>query len=577
MSYGYLTLVLHAHMPYLRQAGRWPHGEEMLHEAIAETYIPLLNALYDLRAEGVPFRLTIGITPVLAEQLADADVLDAFETFLLEEIERAEEDVGRFQAAEQAGEPQAGHLSYLARFYGDWYDNVLQSFRERFGRNLVRPFRLLQDEGYIEIITGPATHGYLPLLARDSSIYGQLKIGVTTYFRHFGRLPRGIWLPECGYRPAYYVETEEGEYIRPGLEEFLAEFNLRYTFVDSHSIEGPPPTLETGEAQGLPYRSLPLRRWVARTEGDDRQVDGHSTFRPYYIHGSNVALYGRDGRTGKQVWSASDGYPGDYIYREFHRKDRRSGLQYWRITGEEVDLADKALYDPYDAFHRAREHAAHFVELVREHLRQYDGHHDGAEPPGIIVAAYDTELFGHWWFEGVVWLKEALLRLSRDPGMTLTTAGAYLQEYPPEESIAVPEGSWGQGGGHATWQNPATDWMWSLVHEAERRMERLVRRYPDAEGDRLEVLKQLARELLLLQSSDWFFLVGTQQAEQYAGERFQEHLARFNRLALLVEKERLDQEERLSLQEYCHLDNAFLNMDYRVFAARGGQANSDQG
>jgi 1,4-alpha-glucan branching enzyme len=234
-----------------------------------------------------------------------------------------------------------------------------------------------------------------------------------------------------------------------------------------------------------------------------------------------------------------------------------------------VGLGEKELYDPYHAFHRAQEHAAHFVEVVREHLL---GYWTRSGRPGIVVAAYDTELFGHWWFEGISWLKEVLLRISRDPDLAVITAGEYLEQYPPEEAIVLPEGSWGKGGDHSTWMNPETAWMWPLIHEAERRMERLVARFPDADGERLEVLKQAARELLLLESSDWPFLIDTGQAVAYATDRFQGHLARFNRLCLLAERPSLDGADRDYLQECQRLDNPFMNLDYRVFAAREGVA-----
>ncbi|MGC8874909.1 MAG: glycoside hydrolase family 57 protein [Chloroflexia bacterium] len=567
MTKGYLTFVLHSHMPYVRQAGRWPFGEEMLHEAMAETYLPLLNALHDLRADGVPYRLTVGITPILAEQLADPEVLDHFEAFLLEEVERAHGDVERFQKA-QSSSPDAAHLLYLARFYEERYRSLLGTFRERFHRDLVGAFHLLQDEGYIEILTSAATHAYLPLMERDSTIYGQLRIGVTTYLRHFGRLPRGIWLPECGYRPAF-LKAEGGQEVqKPGLEEFLAELNLRYTFVETHAIErGRLSGKAAGDVVG-PYGGPPKRKLVVPLE-EGRETTERTTFRPYYIQNSTVAVFGRDARTGKQVWSASEGYPGDFVYREFHRKDDVSGLQYWRVTGDRVDLGAKELYDPYLAFHRAQEHAAHFAEVVREHLL---GYWTRSGRPGIVVAAYDTELFGHWWFEGISWLKEVLLRLSRDDQVELMTAGEYLEQFPPEEAIVLPEGSWGKGGDHSTWMNPATEWMWPLIHEAEQRMEYLVGRFPDSDGERLEVLKQAARELLLLESSDWPFLIDTGQAVAYATDRFQGHLARFNRLCVLAEKPSLDDADRAYLQECQRLDNPFFNLDYRVFAAREGLA-----
>ncbi len=570
MPKGYLTFVLHSHMAYVRQTGRRPHGEEMLHEAIAETYVPLLNSLYDLRAAGVPFALTIGITPILAEQLADPDVLDRFETFFMEKLRHAEQDEQRFrqsmQRARESEVTQAAHCVYLARFYVDWYRNLLGVFRERFGRDLVGAFRLLQDEGLIEIITSAATHAYLPLIGRDSTLYAQLRTAVTSYLRHFARLPRGLWLPECGYRPAY---RQDEEILKPGLEAFLAELNLRYTFSESHMIEQGRLAREViGEAVS-PAGRLPRRELIVQPLGQEQSMGQHGTFQAYTIQGSNVAVYGRDPHTGRQVWSAEEGYPGDFAYREFYRKDAHSGLRYWRTTGDQIDLGDKELYDPYHAFHRAKEHAAHFVGVVRGYLSACL---EQRGQPGIIVAAYDTELFGHWWFEGTTWLREVLAFLGQDPEIALTTAGEYLEEHPPQESIVLPEGSWGKGGDHSTWLNRDTEWMWPLLHEAERLMETLVARFPDAQGEKLEVLKQTARELLLLQSSDWPFLVGSDQAAAYAKERFQGHLARFHRLSLLAEKDVLSEDDRFFLQECQHLDNPFMNIDYRAFAAREDQA-----
>ncbi|MBN1483423.1 MAG: DUF1957 domain-containing protein [Chloroflexia bacterium] len=561
MSKGYFTFVLHAHMPYVRQPGQDAHGELPLHEAIAESYIPLLNACYDLRKEEVPFRLTVALPPILVEQLADVDVLDRFESLLVEKKARIAEDVEQFRSLEARGEDErASHLLYLARFYVDWYDNILESFRERFGRDLVAAFRMLQDEGLIEIITAPATHAYLPLLARDSSLYAQIKMGVTSYLRHFGRLPRGFWLPECGYRPACRDLLGECEALRPGLEEFLAELNLRYTFVPGQMIED----LESV----LPQSRL-------RSSAPAQQLAGPPTvFRPYLIQSSNVAVFGCDERAGRQVWLAQEGYPGDYVYREFARRAESSGLHYWRISGEQVPLEEKCLYDPYQAFRQAQRDAAHFGQLICEHLRGYQRR--GGEP-GIVVASYAAELLGYGWFEGILWLKEVLLQLSRQPDIRLTTAGAYLKEHPPCEAIALPEVSPQEAEGPFCWVNPATVWMWPLIHEAERRMELAVARFPDADGDRLEVLKQAARELLLLQCGDWPFWVGTQQGGAYAARRFQEHLARFNRLLLLLDKEILEPQDRRLMQEYQYLDNPFLNMDYRFFAARGEQAGPLEG
>ncbi len=563
MPLGAFTFVLHTHLPFVRMAGRWPHGEEMLHEAMAETYIPLLNALYDLREEGVDFRLAIGITPILMEQLADEEVKKHFMAYLEERIQLAEEDAKiHLKRGEEA-------IASLASFYKDWYSGIFHSFVARFGKDILGAFRRLQDEGYVEILTSAATHAYLPLLDRDSSIYAQLRVGLQTYFRHMGRMPKGIWLPECGYRPGYMKDPRPGEpinhpYYKPGLEEFLADLNLLFFFTDSYVIEGGRMVGKVaGDVIG-PYGGVPRRRLVIKTD-ELPTVRKGTTFRPYYIQATRVAVFGRDEGTGLQVWSASYGYPGDFLYREFHKKDEHSGLKFWRVTGAQVDLGRKEVYDPGRAKEQVKIHVDHFCNLVKGRLRSF---YQETNQYGIIVSAYDTELFGHWWFEGILWLKEVLRSLSRDPEVELTTPSSYLEEHPPTEAMAIPESSWGLGGAHWTWFNPETEWMWPLIHNAERTMEEMVELYPDAPDTMREFLNQAARELLLLQASDWPFLISTGQAKDYAMGRFQQHLARFNHLISIARRGETSPQDWEFLKEISGVDNPFPDIDYRLFKER---------
>ena len=532
----------------------------MLHEAIAETYIPLLNAVNELIREGFSPRLTVGLTPILLEQLNDEDVKNHFEAYIEDKITLSKADVARF---EEKGDER--RLS-LALFYLSWYRNILESFQVGYQRDLVGAFRRLQDEGYFDILTSAATHGYLPLLERDSSIYGQLAVGVEHYRHLMGRAPQGIWLPECGYRPAYLRQTEAGEIRKPGIEEFLEAQGLSYFFTDSHVITG---GMLTGKAAGDvvgPYGSIPTRETIP-LPADRPHVQSGTTFRPCYVHSSNVAVFGRDEGTGVQVWSATHGYPGDLSYREFHRKDPRSGLQYWRVTDAGTDLAEKDLYDPGRAQERAHVHADHFARLVKQELMDF---HARTGRYGIVVSAYDTELFGHWWFEGITWIKEVLRRLSLDEEVELTTAASYLAAHSPEEAMALPESSWGQGGTHWTWLNPETEWMWALIHHAERKMERLVERFTRGGNGMRALLNQIGRELLLMQSSDWPFLITTGQATGYATNRFQEHVARFNHLTMLAESQKEGGDLPSFLREMFELDDIFPHLDYRLFAEREG-------
>jgi 1,4-alpha-glucan branching enzyme len=612
---GAFTFVLHSHLPYARLAGRWPHGEEWIHEAASETYIPLLNALYELREEGVPFRLTIGITPVLAEQLADADVCDHFDEFLDDKIARAKKDVLRFRGdlweqeqaklkpvrreeAEEGKLPPVDrkaieaakaasdaakrtqpekpwwvgdkHLEYLASFYLAYYEKIKYSFDHAYNRDIIGAFKLLQDEGYIEIITCAATHGYLPLLGKDSAIRGQLRAGVESYRRLFGRPPRAIWLPECAYRPAYY---EEDGTLRPGIERFLNEVGIKLFFSEAHLITGGAPVgVAAGEAIG-PYGEIKRRYLIPMSSVPSPGFEA-TTFEAYYVSDttagfqadehSGVAIIGRNNETGQRVWSADWGYPGDFDYREFHRKDGESGLQYWRVTGAKVDLGDKDFYHPDWAQHKVRRHAEDFVALVE---RIHQARHDYGLGYGLISSNYDTELFGHWWFEGVDWLKQVLRGLAASDKVDLVTASDYVEAHPPKQILHVPEGSWGTGGTHFTWNNVETEWMWEPLHDAEARMQALANRHAGDWGNELlrGVLNQAARELLLAESSDWPFLVTTGQARDYAIQRYSEHLERFNRLADSLEAGKPDGE--LAAQ-FWERDRLFENIDYRWWCSK---------
>jgi NitT/TauT family transport system substrate-binding protein len=237
---------------------------------------------------------------------------------------------------------------------------------------------------------------------------------------------------------------------------------------------------------------------------------------------------------------------------------------------ESYYLGDKPLYNPQWAAERVKEHAAHFVGLVEQLLTDYQL---ASGSPGVISSNYDTELFGHWWFEGVDWLKEVLRGLAASPKVELTTASAIVEKYPPQTVIELPEGSWGAGGGHFTWLNVDTQWMWPIIHQAEIRMEGLVETYPSATGDLRELLNQAAREVLLLESSDWPFLITTGQAKEYASERFMEHVERFTKLAELAEAGgAVSEETRQYLTNVEGLDNPFPGIDYRIFAPRQGSA-----
>lgn len=545
---GSFIFVFHSHFPYVRKSGCWPFGEEWIYEGILETYLPLLEAIYNLKEKNIPAKISIGLTPVLLEQLSDPYMLAGFENYLSDRLSRAEMDSRRF---ENSGERE---LERLSVFYIEYFKRLQNLYFERLRRDIIKAFDLLQNEGVIEILTSAATHAYLPLLKRDSSIQAQIELAINTHKRYFHKKPRGIWLPECAYRPGYTYKSGDNEgYWKKGIDEFLIANGIEYFTTDSHAIEG-GSAFWGGKMMGLYKETLPPRV-------DYSQKREATTYQPYLLKSGCVAL-GRNKETGLQVWSGDWGYPGDCNYREFHKKDSQSGLQYWKITGRDTDLGYKQLYSPENVVPRINENADHFNNLVEKLL---DNYYSKNKEKGFILAPYDTELFGHWWFEGISWIENVIEKMYHNPYVQQQTMGEFIDSKPPQRVIELLESSWGNGGGHYVWHNPDTEWIWPYVHSSEEEMERIVESNPCADGLNQEFLNQAGRELLLMQSSDWPFLITTGQAKEYAKERFMEHYQNFKKLVSFIKNDSYDSRAQEFLKEISSKNNPFPDMDYRAF------------
>lgn len=536
MILGSFTFVLHSHLPYVIAHGKWPHGMDWLNEATAETYIPILNVLYELVEEGYSPKMTIGITPILSEQLADPTFKEELSIYLEQKVKSAEDDIIEFQRYKKE------NLLKLAIIWKEYYNKIKDNFENKYKRDLIGAFKKLQDDGYIELITCAATHGYLPLLSQDTSVQAQIKLGVQVHQKYFGKKPRGIWLPESAYRPRYDwmppVETSLGKqsYLRKGIDEFLSENEIDYFFIDSALLKG-------GKAIGVYIdRFEALKQLWGQFEKhyEPRDEEFDKTPRELYLVNSGgegkkpVAVFTRDPETGLQVWSGEWGYPGDGNYLDFHKKHFPGGHRYWKVTSAKSDLADKMEYYPPDVERIVTENAAHFKGLVKKLLVEY---YQKTKKKGIVCAPYDAELFGHWWFEGTRFLKLVLQYISDDPEIELTTCSKFLDESKPNQVISIPEGSWGEGGYHYIWLNEWTEWTWKHIYEDELWMHRLADKFKDDTDENLSrILKQLARELLLLQASDWQFLISTWSARDYAELRLSEHHNNFVKLASMAER-----------------------------------------
>ena len=487
MRTGHLALVLHAHLPFVRHPEHEQFLEEdWLFEAITETYIPLLLMMERLVRERVPFQLTMSLTPPLVAMLQDELLQTRYARYLTERIEFAERELERTRDTPQ--------LHALAEFYRARYATCRNQFTDVWQRNLLTPFRELRASGHLEVIGCAATHGLLPLLAVNAeAARAQVLIGRDEYRRVFGADPVGFWLPECAYSPA--------------LDRVLQEANLRWFIADAHGLL---------DAKPQPQRAI---------------------YAPCYSP-AGPALFARDRESSRQVWSAESGYPGDPAYRDFYRDlgfdlpleylrmDQRkfTGLKYHRITG----AGEKGWYDPQAASVRAEVHASHFLAGRVEQMNELTAF--GFDP--IVTVPFDAELFGHWWFEGPEFLEHFIRKAAHEQAsFRLTSPTTFLANHATQQTVAPAASSWGDGGYWEVWLNETNAWIYPHLHAAACRIIALARaRNAWATPFDERVLRQLARELLLAQSSDWAFLMKAGTAREYASQRTTDHLLRFNTL-----------------------------------------------
>jgi 1,4-alpha-glucan branching enzyme len=535
---GFLTFTLHAHLPFVVNHGTWPHGIEWLHEAVAETYLPLLRVLSNLERDGIALHLNLVLSPLLLEQIAHPVFLAEFPNYIQRKIGAAREDEAYFLQSEEY------HLVGTARHWQRFFTQALEDF-EALGKDIVKGLRHFSDAGLISLLTSAASHGYLPLLGTDESVRAQIRTAVATHQRHLGSAPQGIWSPECGYRPAgpwkYPVSSEALQQLqqlqkpqpfdRIGLEQAFSESGLDFFFVDTHLVEEGERTVSPGN---LPPGTVPADERAERLTHEPHRT----LYQPYFVAGPYAGLelsqattiFPRDPRSALQVWSGESGYPADPDYLDFHKKRFPGGHRYWKVTGPGVGIADKQPYFSGDAAERVKSHANHFVSLVYEALEP--GLNDAI--PAILCAPFDAELFGHWWFEGPEWL-EAVARVlhehAQEMGIELISCADYLKSYPRAGFLALPEGSWGAEGGHQVWVNPETSWTYAHIYPAELTARAIATagKWRSSEmGSR--IVKQLCRELLLLEASDWQFLITTGAARDYAERRFLTHHDQFNEI-----------------------------------------------
>ncbi|RXT15025.1 1,4-alpha-glucan branching protein domain-containing protein [Ammoniphilus sp. CFH 90114] len=520
---GYLALVLHAHLPYVRHIEEECLEERWLFEAITETYVPLLQTFEDLVEEGVDFRITLSFSPTLLTMLADTLLLSRYERYLTKLI-----DLSKLEVARTRRDDQINSLSvrYLKTFIG------IQEYMRRHGYELIPRFKELAEKGVLELISTSATHGFMPAMETEEAIYSQWEVGLSTFERYFGFRPKGVWLPECGYTA--------------GVDRVLRQLGVHYFFCDTHSLKHATPKPNRGI-----YAPL--------------------------MTGYGVHAFARDPESSSQVWSSYDGYPGDYDYREYYRDIGfdlplsyikpyihsegirvNTGIKYYRITGQGDH---KEPYVPEWAMNKAADHAGNFL-FNREH--QVRHHRANMDRKPIIVSPYDAELFGHWWYEGPHFIRHLCKKIYYDQQeVKMITPSEYLNLYPHSDTGHLQESSWGRNGYGEVWINPDNAWIYRHLHKVEKRMVELVDQMDSPTALQERALNLAAKQLLLAQSSDWAFIIDNKTMVEYALRRLQEHLGTFHQLYLGLKSGLLDEDWTRELEQSYPI---FEHMTYRVYS-----------
>ena len=251
----------------------------------------------------------------------------------------------------------------------------------------------------------------------------------------------------------------------------------------------------------------------------------------------------------------------EYIHPDGIRHN--TGFKYHRITGN-TDLTSKEPYVPEWAEHKIKLHAANFMfnrEKQIEHLSSL------MDRPPVIVAPYDAELFGHWWYEGPYWLEMLIKKINQRTKkvVELISPADYLELHQCNQVATPCESSWGNNGYHQVWLNTKNDWIYRHLHETTERMVELADNYPYTIGLTRRALNQCARELMLAQASDWAFIMYTGTMVEYAVRRTKVNLNNFLKLYDAIEENKID-EGWLTHLEY--VNNIFPDINYRSFRSR---------
>ncbi|MGV9710456.1 1,4-alpha-glucan branching protein domain-containing protein [Gordonia sp. NPDC003424] len=499
---GQFSLVLHSHLPWLANHGRWPVGEEWLYQSWAASYLPVFAMLRRLADDGLRDQFSLGITPVLAAQLDDPHCCASMFEWLADWQLRAVEAAVDADADRQ----ELGRREYRAAA------QAIADFEQHWCHGGSPQIRTLAASGVVEILGGPLAHPFAPLLHPRLRRFS-LTEGLADAHARWAHDPAGIWAPECAFAPGM-----EAEYAAAGVGHFM--------------VDG--PTLHGDTALGRPV-------------GD-----------------TDVVAFGRDLVVSYRVWSPKSGYPGHAAYRDFHTYDHMTGLKPSRVTGRGVPSEEKKPYDPDRADAVIDRHVDDFIGVIRRRLVDESARQGR---PALVVAAFDTELFGHWWHEGPVWL-ERLLRRLPEAGVRVGTLASAKRDGFVGAPVDLPASSWGSGKDWRVWNGPQVQHLVQLNREVTETALDAVDKLVQPGTCRNRIADQIVRETLLTVASDWPFMVSKDTAAAYAVDRAHKHAHATREICDVALRGRNEQAATLAA-DWSRADNLFGGLDARRL--RGGR------
>ncbi|MDR2900991.1 MAG: DUF1957 domain-containing protein [Treponema sp.] len=522
----FLSLVFNAHLPFVRQVDSDCIREERyLFERLSDTYIPFLKMLDRLDADRIPFKIAVSFSPTLCHMLRDKLLIEKYLAYMDKQIEFGKRELDRTSSDSE--------LNRLARHY---YDTAVDNkfiFTERYQNDILGVFELFRKKGKIEFLTTAVTHSFLPFFTGyPESIQAQIELALSSHRSYFDKNPLGFWLPELGWSPE--------------LDSYLRAYNIHYTIVNTH-----------GFVLGNP---LPK----------------YGSFYPVKTP-AGVEVFSNDFYSVKDLWDKNDGFAYDPHYRDSERdagyenaaEDLSpfieagcpripTGYKYW---SKGKDHLHSKIYNLDEARNKARKHAKVFLDRRVERLVLAAKDMD---VPPISLWASNIDDFGHQWYEGIEFLDQLFRNAAQRTDIQFVLPGDYLSNCPVNsyQTVVPVFSSWGSNGYAETWLESSNDWVYRHISRAINRMIELAERFPDESGLNERALNQAAREILLIQASDWPKMISNNNNADFAKHQIESSLRNFTAIFEALGSSYASPEWLTVMEE---TNNIFPSINYRVF------------